>query len=168
MDLLTLLVLLLGHDDFRQREAAHKTLLAIGPTSLPFVTQLEKHPDTEIAQRAWAIADAHLLTMAKGGRLFPAGWTALPWCSSVPHCYGIGGVNYSSAARVQGASTDYAPDWPAWRAGTALLIGDLIREGWTGHAIRDLLEEMAAMDRKWCVGNNARCLPDGRACWGTP
>ena len=34
MDLLTLLVLLLGHDDFRQREAAHKTLLAIGPTSL--------------------------------------------------------------------------------------------------------------------------------------
>ena len=41
MDLLTVLILLLGHDSFRMREAAHRVFLALGPDSLPLIFQLK-------------------------------------------------------------------------------------------------------------------------------
>jgi hypothetical protein len=79
-----ILIALLGSDDFRSREMAHRLLKGGMDRWADVVEASESHADPEVAARCRALTDWYLRTLIEAGQLYPRGWTKMPHIAHRP------------------------------------------------------------------------------------
>jgi hypothetical protein len=146
MVLLLVLLACLGCDSFRVREAAHRTILHLGPSLWYFLHAQESHADPEVARRCVLLARAAWPNLPEGQRqaeaakLFPIGVRKLPW---------LWGIHDTQDWLREAEGSDCWPSWERWRHATALWIADCAAKGMTLQCIRAYLELLRANELRW-------------------
>lgn len=113
-----LLIVDLGHDDFRRREAASAALATRGLLVAPLLDSASRDPDPEIARRA-----ERLLTTCRqqwANQALPTGATRLPWLDMVPGITPHEAHSWAAQEGIDGAGPPGSPEWPEYRAATRL------------------------------------------------
>lgn len=149
----------LGAEKFAEREKAFRALKKIGKPAFAALQIAEKSPNLEIAVRARKLAAPfHEERHAKlASEIMPTSWPRVPWVC-IGSYYGGESSVWVAKAR-EGGAKDGAPDWPAWREGTRLLVLDLLRGGKTEQEVRLILDDMARCERAWIEANGAHYTP---------
>lgn len=134
-------VALMGHPDFRVREAAFRRLDSRGDEAL--LALRLGHSDPEVNARCRVLLENRV------ARLRPTRYGRMPWLDELPDQQERG-VMLEKYMR-----TDmYQPlgdDWPGYRVATGAYIRDLyLRQGWSRGRIVALLDRMAESEIRTC------------------
>lgn len=137
-----LLVVLLGHEDFRVREQAMNALRSSEP-----VLALEKgllHPDLEVRKRCSILVEDYYSVL-------PSNYPTLPYIDMLPKDLPGSEADQKTfldqARALMGTdSTSFDTDWPDYRYATSLYTIELRKRGWSKKQVRGLLDQMAEIE----------------------
>lgn len=143
------LIAQMGDERFAVRTQAQAELERVilsdhGHLFRPRVEAARRHPDLEIARRAAMVADDYY-------NILPSGYPVLPWIDMLPPERADRQAvidSHLGDARTQ-SSWGQNTDWPDYRHATYLYACQLLRQGHSRKAVRQLLDEMAAQERQY-------------------
>jgi hypothetical protein len=139
----------LGDEHYAVRARAHSALERIllsdhGHLYRVHVEAATRHRDLEIGRRATVLVEDFY-------NIRPSRYPVLPWIDMLPPTREDRQIIIDRALGTARTSTAWGqnPDWPEYRYATYLYASELLRQGHSRKAVRQLLDDMAAQERDY-------------------
>lgn len=152
------LVSRLGHPSWRTREAAHKSLAALGRLAVPSLeAAAASHPSAETRSRCLCLLRPFCAELADRDSyaVLPTSWPRRPWLN----LYDSPITHYLASARGLLTVPAGAPDWAEYREGTRLWVASQLLQRRPLAEIIATLDRLAAAERAWIEANGRNYRP---------